>query len=181
MFSLMCTWPNDSTNSRDAAYLTRHRVHCDVTVMKYWPRMYFGNGNCGAASVENFVRMTFPFQCIVTTWCTDMSAYKGAVSFPFPRELPNLTCINLNFKVDINFFLFVLLRHGCKYIIGCSMILFYAWGFCYSAWLSHDDVIKWKHFPRNWPFVRGIHRSRWLPRTKASDADLWCFLWSASE
>ena len=22
----------------------------------------------------------------------------------------------------------------------------------------HDDVIKWKHFPRYWPFVRGIHR-----------------------
>ena len=32
-----------------------------------------------------------------------------------------------------------------------------------SAWsqeLFHDDVIKWKHFPRNWPFVRGIH---WSP------------------
>ena len=25
--------------------------------------------------------------------------------------------------------------------------------------LYHDDVIKWKHFPRYWPFVRGIHRS----------------------
>ena len=25
--------------------------------------------------------------------------------------------------------------------------------------LDHDDVIKWKHFARNWPFVRGIHRS----------------------
>ena len=23
----------------------------------------------------------------------------------------------------------------------------------------HDDVIKWKVFPRYWPFVRGIHRS----------------------
>ena len=23
----------------------------------------------------------------------------------------------------------------------------------------HHDVIKWKHFPRNWPFVRGIHLS----------------------
>ena len=23
----------------------------------------------------------------------------------------------------------------------------------------HDDVIKWKHFPRYWPSVRGIHRS----------------------
>ena len=24
---------------------------------------------------------------------------------------------------------------------------------------THDDVIKWKHFPRYWPIVRGIHRS----------------------
>ena len=24
---------------------------------------------------------------------------------------------------------------------------------------THDDVIKWKHFPRYWPFVRGIHPS----------------------
>ena len=23
---------------------------------------------------------------------------------------------------------------------------------------NHDDVIKWKHFPRYWPFVREIHR-----------------------
>ena len=30
----------------------------------------------------------------------------------------------------------------------------------------HDDVIKWKHFPRNWPFVREIHRSRWILHTK---------------
>ena len=26
--------------------------------------------------------------------------------------------------------------------------------------LCHDDVIKWKHLPRHWPFVRGIHRSQ---------------------
>ena len=25
--------------------------------------------------------------------------------------------------------------------------------------IYHDDVIKWKHFPRYWLFVRGIHRS----------------------
>ena len=24
---------------------------------------------------------------------------------------------------------------------------------------THDDVIKWKHFPCDWPFVRGFHRS----------------------
>ena len=45
--------------------------------------------------------------------------------------------------------------------------------------LNHDDVIKWKHLPRYWPFVRGIHQSRWIPHTKASDAELWWFLWSA--
>ena len=28
-----------------------------------------------------------------------------------------------------------------------------------TSFVQHDDVIKWKHFPRNWPFVRGIHRS----------------------
>ena len=27
--------------------------------------------------------------------------------------------------------------------------------------VHHDDVIRWKHFPRYWPFVRGIHR--WIP------------------
>ena len=30
----------------------------------------------------------------------------------------------------------------------------------YCHWgLSHDDVIKLKHFPRYWPYVREIHRS----------------------
>ena len=28
-----------------------------------------------------------------------------------------------------------------------------------NLFLAHDDVIKWTHFPRYWPFVRGIHRS----------------------
>ena len=32
---------------------------------------------------------------------------------------------------------------------------------------THDGVIKWKHFPRYWPFVRGIHRSR--PVTRSFD------------
>ena len=31
------------------------------------------------------------------------------------------------------------------------------WPICVIS--LHDDVIKWKHFPLYWPFVRGIHRS----------------------
>ena len=57
-----------------------------------------------------------------------------------------------------------------------NVCIFVQWG----DFGSHDDVIKWKPFPCYWPFVRGIHH-RWIPRTKASDAELWCFLWSAPE
>ena len=52
------------------------------------------------------------------------------------------------------------------------------WG-CASE--THCDVIKWKHLPRYWPFERGTSGHRCIPLTKASDAGLWCFLWSASE
>ena len=44
---------------------------------------------------------------------------------------------------------------------------------------GHDDVIKWKHFPRYWPFVRGIHRwpvnspHKW-PVTRSFDVPLIC-------
>ena len=43
---------------------------------------------------------------------------------------------------------------------------------------DHDGVIKWKHFPRYWPFVQGIHRWSDNSPHKASDVELWCFLWS---
>ena len=37
--------------------------------------------------------------------------------------------------------------------------------------IEHDDVIKWKHFPHNWPFVRGIHRS---PVKNSPHKGRWC-------
>ena len=44
-----------------------------------------------------------------------------------------------------------------------------------SVWF-HDDVIKWNHFPRYWAFVQEFTGHWWIPRTKASDVELWCFL-----
>ena len=32
-------------------------------------------------------------------------------------------------------------------------------GETHKSFKNQDDAIKWKHFPRYWPFVRGIHRS----------------------
>ena len=47
---------------------------------------------------------------------------------------------------------------------GISVTFPYRWTPCAMVTILmmvtfHDDVIKWKHFPRYWPFVRGIHRS----------------------
>ena len=57
-------------------------------------------------------------------------------------------------------------QHSRLIIKGCDLcdrklnhILFC--GLLLSCYISphHDDVIKWKHFPRYWPLVRRIHRS----------------------
>ena len=41
---------------------------------------------------------------------------------------------------------------------------------------------SWRqHFPRYWSIVRGTTGHRWISFMKASDAELWCFLWSAPE
>ena len=41
-----------------------------------------------------------------------------------------------------------------------------------TTYPTHDDVIKWKHFPRYWSFVREFTGHWWLTSTKASDAEL---------
>ena len=45
----------------------------------------------------------------------------------------------------------------------------------------HNDVIKWKLFRVTGHLCGEFAGPRWIPRTKASDAELWCFLWSTSE
>ena len=46
-------------------------------------------------------------------------------------------------------------------IYSADLVPFYQWlsKVLTIEKLLHDDVIKWKHFPRYWPFVLGIHRS----------------------
>ena len=39
------------------------------------------------------------------------------------------------------------------------LISFYRGRYQIGSVSGHDDVFKWKHIPRYWPFVRGIHRS----------------------
>ena len=70
-------------------------------------------------------------------------------------------------------------HHYAELLDGVEHIKCLTGIFCREV--KHDDVIKWKQFPRHWPFVRGIHRWPVNSPHKASDAELWCFLWSAFE
>ena len=60
--------------------------------------------------------------------------------------------------------------------VGCLLVRSHSNS--YPVKLYHDDVIKWKHFPRNWPFARGIHRSPvnspHRPVTRSLDVSLIC-------
>ena len=60
----------------------------------------------------------------------------------------------------------------------CFVVVMYSSTFTIS--FRHDDVIKWKHFPRYWLNVSGIHRLTVVRLTKSSGSELWCFLWSVS-
>ena len=44
---------------------------------------------------------------------------------------------------------------------------------------AHDDVINWKHFPRYWPLVWGIHRPPVNSPHKGQWRGALIFLWSA--
>ena len=64
-------------------------------------------------------------------------------------------------------FCFVLLWLSCPSRIVMRFVYGYSSGllhrYCHNRLIAavpvHDDIIKWKHFLRYWPFVRGIHRS----------------------
>ena len=51
-------------------------------------------------------------------------------------------------------------NHAQRLTLLTYMYLTICYHYSLVAPAVHDDVIKWKHFPRYWPFVRGIHRSR---------------------
>ena len=53
--------------------------------------------------------------------------------------------------------------------------------YCIAGPQWHDDVIKWKHFSVIGPLCRESTSHQWIPLTKASEAELWCFLCSTAE
>ena len=91
---------------------------------------------------------TYPWPCF---WPMILKMNQIGV-LPLPICVPNLRAINpMPFGLSHSLHLYSeWLQH--EVIISP----FFGYG---RKITIHDDVIKGKHFPRNWPFVRGIHRS----------------------
>ena len=106
------------------------------------------------------------------------SLIKAVMRKACPRYLRRQISSHNIFGVSARMYPVTQLRvHSKPALSSTNSVLHIAYTNAWAAMMAfHDDVIKWKHFPRYWPFVRGIHRSRWIPCTKASDAELWCFL-----
>ena len=85
------------------------------------------------------------------------------------KELCCLSHVN-----DGSFLSYAVLIYPTGIVPIISMSLLYTKDRCFTDYRGsmYDDVIKWKHLPRCWPFVRIIHRSLVISLTKASYAEL---------
>ena len=96
--------------------------------------------------------------------------------------LPKQCCEQIHWYTpyDMNFSLEPL-SNGCSDVLLCSAAsLALDWimsGMVTFKHISNDYVIKWKPFPRYWPFVRGIHRSPVNSPHEGSLARTLKFLW----
>ena len=72
------------------------------------------------------------------------------------KRLQMLEMKILSVKMKILMIFYHAIRVTISSIVSQQILLM--WMFSIFLLLLHDDVIKRRHFPRYWPFVRGIHR-----------------------
>ena len=78
----------------------------------------------------------------------------------------------------------VLLSGFQSFLAAAHQFRCYRW-VLFLTLIRHDGVIKWKHFPRYWPFVRGIHqwpmnsphKGQWRGALMFSLICLWIYGW----
>ena len=103
------------------------------------------------------------------------------ISIAKAMEIPKSLALNHRYNF-INFFLYQTRQNkGEDNFSLCYWPITHFWYQSRNDTRQHDDVIKWKHFPRYWPFVRGIQPSPLNSPHKGKWAELWCLLWSAPE
>ena len=86
-------------------------------------------------------------------------------------DIHRLACVNMMAAVVLDY----ITKTQHNVIIHVSMDV-YIYGYMH-AWWHHQLEI----FRVTGPLCGEFPGHQWIPLTKASDAELWCFLWSAPE
>ena len=156
MFSLICVWINDWVNNREAGDLRRYRAHYDVIVM---------------------IRVLFIMLSIKAQLFQDAFWFVPDITFFAMWFIILLNILLLSFSINL------LIDRGPLYSsmpsVGCLCATIFILTF-WRSFLRHMVMMTWSNgniFRVTDPLWEGIHRR--IPHTKASDAELWCFLWSA--
>ena len=159
MFSLICAWINGWVNNREAGDLRHHRAHYDVMVMGV---SGFVSIICFRLPLVTGDRLLWWNQS--TDWISNWdyrSTHKRTGVFTYlndQRSMELSTMIASGFveyKAWRCVFIVVLKQIINKTVFCCTNAVDPRY---LAAYFSHDDVIKWKHFPRYCSVVRGIHR-----------------------
>ena len=164
MFSLVCGWIDGWVNHREAGDLRRHRAQYDVLVLRYdrkW-KYVLSNKFSETRQYSDSTKQTVDRTYLVT------------------RD-PSLTWIEFNPSSDI-LLVKVNIRNAndvrARAPIFDSEQLFLKKSTFHEAW--------WRHQMETFSTLLALYEGNSpvtdeFPSTKANDAELWCFLWSAPE
>ena len=145
MFFFICVWINGWLNNREAGDLRRYRAHYDVIVM-----LCSTVDRKQALIIHVFINVSFLeyFELVTSMYHHLVIRKKNRNPGAARMRVASLTYLLGSDRTSRMHKTEVLLTQ-------CYFGVYFP---CCLAAL-HDDVIKWKHFPRYSPFVRGIHRS----------------------
>ena len=161
--------------------------------------------------IECWIKLKYYFYIIFAAYLFMHTTQTSNVSTLNWSPLCDISRCDLNyqflwyFRVSYQNECCVVIRHTCPMPFSClysSELVHIYWnnhiifsvsankvmlGLCVKVSASkpnhfkHDDVIKWNNFRDTGHLCGEFTGHRWIPRTKASDVELWCFLWSTPE
>ena len=105
------------------------------------------------------------------------------VKYEWPNQwqcIPIIQCLSIHFTCLTNTWL----DGEClSQYISIHFRLMFNYFFTWVRYhpISQEFMMTSSNFTRYWPFLREFTGHRWIPSKMASGAELWCFLWSATE
>ena len=185
MFSLSCAWINDWVNNREAGGLKRHRAHYDLIVMDInmssikWPLSFLHPMICVCYRWWNsgILRRATPSLSTARhmetlpsrVWhLTKREEGNRVFRLPYHHHSSHMSAMVSQLTDNSN-------SHSIACLTACfdqqryiNVMIYVIYMYLILSLKSphngpllteHDDVVKWKHFRRYWPFVQGIDRS----------------------